>query len=241
MDAGPQPGGKWVASNATLMLLVRGAYQGFPLPGQVIDGPAWINIDRYDISAKAEGAPSPDEMRGFVRQLLADRFKLRVHVESREMDVYALVLARPDGRLGSRIKPSSSDCDALHAARLRGELPSTPLPRLEPGQRPECGMMSMLGNNVQRVSGGGMKMSNVASVLQQPVGQPVIDRTGLTELFDFDLEFAREGVPQPGAADPSSAPVIFTAVQEQLGLKLERRKESVDVLVIDHVERPTEN
>ena len=178
-----------------------------------------------------------------VRQMLADRFKLKVRIEPREVDSYALVLARSDGALGPGIRPSTVDCQALAEARKRGEVPAPP-PQL--GQRPQCGSSSQMRNTpagrVEKRMMGAARISSVVSAAQGAVGRPVLDRTGLTGTYDIDLEFAREdqlqAAPDAGAG-AASAPSIFTALQEQLGLKLERGRHTMDVLVIEHVEMPT--
>lgn len=103
-SSGPRPGGQWTSQNATFVTLMRVAYPDFRLPGQIVGGPGWTTSDRFDINARAEGNPAPDVMNAMLRQLLADRFSLKVHTESREVDVYALVLARADGRLGPGLR-----------------------------------------------------------------------------------------------------------------------------------------
>jgi uncharacterized protein (TIGR03435 family) len=213
-------------------------------PGQIV-GLDWINNERFDINARADGDPSPEVTNGMLRQLLADRFSLRVHTEQRELDVYALVVAREDGRAGPDLRVSAVDCAAVEAARRQrvasGEPPAArQVATTKPGDRPECGMRSMMMNGMQRLTAGGMPVGAMAAVIQQTVGRPVVDRTGLNGRFDFDLQFSGTG--PLATADRADAPVsVFTALQEQLGLKLDSRKEKVDVLVIDQVERPTPN
>jgi uncharacterized protein (TIGR03435 family) len=243
LDYGPRPGGQWASQNATFMMILRDAYPAFSLPGQIV-GPDWMNNERFDINARADGDPSPEVMNGMLRQLLADRFSLRVHTEQRELDVYALVVAREDGRAGPRLRGSAADCAAVEAERRQrvpsGEPSAARQVATKPGDRPECGMRSMMMNGMQRPRAGGMPVGAMAAVIQQTVGRPVVDHTGLNGRFDFDLQFSGTG--PLTTADRADAPVsVFTALQEQLGLKLESRKEIVDVLVIDQVERPTPN
>ena len=227
-------------------MLVRSAFPDFRLPGQIVGGPAWINTDRFDINAKAEGNPPADGLNAMLRQLLADRFALKVHTEQREVDVYTLVLARADGRLGPGLRKPAVDCQAREDARKRdaaaGVPPSQSVPPgpPKPGERPECGMMSSSMNGVLRLATGGTPISAIGTIVQTTVGRPVLDRTGLTGRFDIDLQFAGTG-PLVNADTPDAPASVFTAVQEQLGLKLEPRKERMEVLVIDSVERPTEN
>src|SRR5687768_4345365 len=103
LEAGPMPGGRWVAQNASFMLILRTAYPGYSQP-QIVGGPDWLTTARFDITAIAGGDPPAEQMTAMLRQLLADRFALKVHVEPREVDVYALVLARSDGRPGPGLR-----------------------------------------------------------------------------------------------------------------------------------------
>ena len=244
MSAGPRAGGQWVAANVPLAFILMNAYPDFSRPGQIVGGPEWIHTQAFDVNAKADDNPPVDVLNAMVQQLLAERFKLKVHTESRDVDVYALVLARPDGRLGPGIKKAAVDCVAraeeLKRARAAGAAPSPP-PAPQPGQRPECGMMSTGSNGVQRILIGGNPIGAIAMGIQSTVGRQVIDRTGLTGAFDIDLEFSGAGQLATTADQPNALPSVFTALQEQLGLKLESRKDKMEVLVIDSVEMPTPN
>ena len=174
-------------------------------------------------------------MMVMVRALLADRFKLVVHTETREVPIYALVMARSDGRPGPQLRPAAVDCTA---ARGRGSPPPAPTP---PGGRPACGMRTVPG----RMMAGGYELPDVARNLSNFAGRMVVDKTGLTGTFDLDLAWTPDQIPQgplpPGAPpiDPNG-PSIFTALQEQLGLKLDSNRGPVEVLAI-HAERPTED
>lgn len=242
---GAQPGGRWEALNATVVMMLRDAWPEFRFDTQITGGPDWLRSRRFDVNATSQGDVPREQMRLMVRQMLADRFGLKVRTESRGVDVYALVLARSDGRLGPQLKPSTLDCEALAAARKRGELPTPafpgPPPPGQPLPRVECGFMSqVLANGAQRMMVSGQPLSSVVSSLQAGAGRPVVDRTGLTGKYDIDIEFARTGgVRSADALDPNAPPSVFTAVQEQLGLKLEPRKEAMDVLVIEDVHLPT--
>jgi uncharacterized protein (TIGR03435 family) len=245
MMLGVQPGGRFTATNVSVFALIRSAYglQEF----QLIGGPEWISTATFDIMAKADrdfpvpvpgGPPSPAQR--MLRSLLRDRFKLVVRRDTREMPIYALIRAREDGKLGSELKPSTIDCEAFGAARRGGGAP-----QFKPGERPVCGIRMGFGE----LAGGGFPLSSLASSLVQTVERIVVDRTGLSGNFDFYVRWTPERLP-PGAPtdrpfrmngaeiDPSG-PSIFTALQEQLGLKLESTRGPVDVLVIDHVERPS--
>jgi uncharacterized protein (TIGR03435 family) len=251
---GIQPGGRYTAVNVPLRQLITMAYQlqGF----QLVGGPDWINTDRFDITAKAETdiTPTPMGVAGpmqmMVRSLLADRFKLVVHEEQREMPIYALVFARDDRRPGPALKPSTVDCEA----RMRMARGGTPPPAPAPGEPPVCGIRIGTG----RIMAGGTPISMLPGILAPMVQRYVVDRTGLTGNYDYNVSYAPDPMRGGGAAPtsaagvgaaPSPAPVpadpggasIFTALQEQLGLKLESQRGPVKVLVIDSVQPPTED
>jgi uncharacterized protein (TIGR03435 family) len=243
------PGGRFRATNVPLRELIAAAY-GTPQPlaaFQVSGGPKWIESDHFDVVAKMAGDPQPGPngppaaIFPMMRNLLADRFHLVVHHETMDSQVYALVLARPEGKLGPQLHTATTDCAALMAAaRARGGAPPVPP---APGERMPCGTRMFPGN----LSGGAMSMAQLANVLARFVNRTVIDRTGLAGNYDLDLQWTPDQLPQ-GRGDAAGAPPvdpngpsIFTAVQEQLGLKLDPARAPVDVLVIDRVERPTED
>jgi uncharacterized protein (TIGR03435 family) len=182
-----------------------------------------------------------------MKALLADRFKLAVHVEQREQPVYDLVLARSDGRLGPGIKPSEADCIAraaaqravAEAARAAGTLPPPPpRPDFTAGV-PPCTMF-MTGPRME----GDATMEALARLLRGATGRMVVDKTGLTGSYRLVMEYDRlAAIRGPDAAPTAGSPPpsVFTAVQDQLGLKLEPSKALLDTLIIDRLERPTEN
>ena len=244
-------------TNATLREVLRVAYhlQDFQITG----GPRWIASERFDIAAKAEGElpplpavwptdgpPAPVFL--MVRSLLADRFKLIVHSETRETPVYALVMARTDRRPGPQLRASEIDCGAFRAARSAAQrtAPTAPPPPPLPGERPTCGA----GGGPGRFAAGAMPIAALAANLSMRLNRAVLDRTDLAGNFDITLEFTPDQLP-PGAVDnappngpppaPADGPSLFTALQEQLGLKLEPRRGPVEFLVIDQVDRPTGN
>ena len=238
------PGGRVNATNMPLRPMITFAYQIAQY--QLVGGPGWMATDRFDIVAKMDGNPDPvapgagpDPVQLALQTLLADRFKLKVRRETREMDIYALVMAKPGGGPGPNLKPTTQDCAALAAAARRGGPP--PAPPAPGSNVPFCGIQGAPG----RIRFGGLPASQIVTALGGPAQRMVVDRTGLTGSWDFELNFAPEqrGGP-PGAdvpaADPN-APSFFTAVQEQLGLKLESTKGPVEVLVIDGIERPTDD
>ena len=209
---------------------------------QLLGEPDWVRSERFDIVAKAEenlppltptGPPGP--LEEMLRNLLAERFKLVIHHETREEPVYALVMAGRDRKAGPQLHESHVDCDAAIRA---GALHQPP----PPGQRPSCRLNVWPGWMVA----GGVPIEQLRIVLSSLVQRTVIDRTGLTGLFEFDLSWAFDQL-LPGPLPPGTPPIdpngpsIFTALEEQLGLKLESQKNSVDVLVVDHVEHPTED
>ena len=239
------PGGRFLATNVLLKFLIAEAFMGpqpVHLSSRSLGGPDWINSTRFDITAKAsaEFQMSPDgpptELLLMLRSLLEDRFKVRTHRETRELPIYELVVARADGKLGPQLRQSAVDCDGLPPAR-------------QPNEPPPCGAM----RGPARIMAGGIPMRRFAEMLTAilAVGGPagadgrlVVDRTGLSGRFAFNLTWTPEqmptAAPPPGVPpiDPNG-PSFFTALQEQLGLKLESAEGPVDVLVIDSVERPT--
>jgi uncharacterized protein (TIGR03435 family) len=165
----------------------------------------------------------------------------------RELSVYALEAARADGLLGPQIQRLDVDCVEIRAARQRGDAQA---PRASgPGRSVDpCFTSTMLGA-ATRLESGGLTMEQLASTLSRSIGRPVLDRTGLTGYFALTLEFAGEpGARTPfgfvgpgGSAEPADAPSVFSAVQDQLGLRLEPRREMMDVLVIESAHLPAEN
>jgi uncharacterized protein (TIGR03435 family) len=254
---GIQPGGRFTAVNVPLWDLIRQAY-GLQRT-QIVGATDWTETARFDIVAKAEGdipragPGAPIGPLNFMLQdLLEDRFELRAHRETREMPIYALTLARSDRTPGGGLRPSAVDCAAMRGRGGRVGPPPGPPP---PGagapnaaaavgwpERPPCGMRMA----PHEVRAGAATLAQLTQVLSQVTQRIVIDRTGLEGRFDIDLTFTPDRLPQgpppPGVPLPSidpNGPSIFTAVQEQLGLKLESERAPVEVLVIDHVERPT--
>ena len=228
------PGGRAVVTNTPLRRLILTAYELFPQ--QLVGGPGWVDSDRFDVVAQAneEFEPSmpggpPGRAQQMLQRLLAERFKLAVHTETRELSVYELTMANTDGRLGPRISAATIDCMALMiaAGRGKGTMPPTS----------QCGGSGGSG----RIAMRGAIMPSFVRSLSSLTGRIVQDRTGLTGGFDFDLDF----VPDSGVASESSTATngasLFTALEEQLGLKLRPTRGQVQVVVIDRVEQPTEN
>lgn len=235
----------WVrATNVTTAMLIRFAYD---LPNfQVSGGPDWLNSDRFDITARAEGTPSLAMKRVMLRRLLAERFKLDTHTEARDLPIYALVLARSDRRLGPQLRRSEADCTRVEQPSLFTFVGLAP-----PEGPPSCGFFGFsLGTNFPSGRGGfsfrGLTMPALTTKLIPMVRRTVVDETGLTGYFDADFDFLSElppPPPPPGTPSPFTEPFVsvFTVFPEQLGLKLDSRRGPVDVLVVDRVEPPTEN
>ena len=209
-------------------------------PTPIEGGPPWIKSDEFTISAKAEGTPRIEVMSGpMLQTILEDRFKLKIHRASRDIPVYALTVAKG----GPKLQPPK-DCIPIDLAAPRPAAPPGQLPRL-------CGMGHIgapKGSNLVEEFYG-VTLAQFSRSLS--LDRPVIDKTGISGRFDIHLEFAlddttREVLPPNNPAnlypeDPTGGTSIFSAVQEQLGLKLEATKGPGEYLVIDSVERPSEN
>ncbi len=202
--------GTYRAVNLSLQQLLMEAFRVRAF--QISGAPDWWTSDRFDVQAKAPEDAEPNRMPAMLRALLRERFGLVVHTESREEAVYLLTYAREDRRLGGGLTPSTC-------------------------QGNSCGINSNLANGVGTMKGTGRTMPELAAWMSNMVDGVVLDRTGNPDHFDIELSFSRDvpgTVPQP--QDP---PLIFTAVREQLGLRLESARAAVDVLVIDRVDHPT--
>ena len=240
--------GRFSAENITLQQILTYAYELQAY--EIFGGPDWVTSDRFDIAATMPPSPTVlDDLntrarnRRLIRALLAERFNLVVHEERREMPVYSLVMARPDRRLGQRLRPFEGECG--EPSKL-GPPPNATfgMPTSDPSKGPQwCMAFTGMG----RLSAQGTPLSDLTMILARlpAVRRRVLDRTGLTGRFDFDLEWtplvAPPGAVAPGVPPDAAGPTLFTALQEQLGLKLESTKETVSVLVIDSVNRPSPN
>jgi uncharacterized protein (TIGR03435 family) len=243
--------GRFTASNFPLRELIRVAFR--LQPNQVVGGPDWLT-DRYDITGKIPEGVAAARRDDMLKALFADRFKLVTHTETRELPMFALVLARNDGRLGPSLTLTENECTSGRgrAAPPGGGPPPPggvpPPPAFKPGARPPCGTMQGPG----LISAGGITMARLAEILSGSVARTVVDRTGLSGNYELDLTYTPDaaaggqpaGPPPPGAPalniDPNG-PSLVTAIQEQLGLKLEATRGPVVVTVIDRIERPTED
>jgi uncharacterized protein (TIGR03435 family) len=209
-------------TNVTVNWMIKLAYNMHAR--QITGGPAWLDSAKYDTVGRPDtpGQPSRDQMKLMIQKLLADRFQLKFHVEKRELPVYAMVVLKT----GPKITASAGDPNAF--------------PGIGFGQGP--GVLSLVGRNTT--------LDGVANALQSNIlDKPAVNQTGLTGRYDFLLRFTPDasqvanfgGLAPGNAADPDAPPDIFTAFQQQLGLKLESTKAFVDVMVIEKIERPSEN
>jgi uncharacterized protein (TIGR03435 family) len=214
-------GAEVIATNATVRDLINLAY--WLHPKQVGGGPAWMESEKYDMAGKpdAPGQPNVDQMKTMIQKLLADRFQLKYHFEKRDLPAYAVTITKA----GAKIIRSQDDPKGLP------------------------------GFYFGRAAGGttltfrNSPMSQVTAILQNFLDKPVVDQSGLSEKYDFTLTFTLDpaqalrlgGAPPAAADNPDAAPDVFAAFQQQLGLKLESTKAPVDVMVIDRVEKPSEN
>jgi uncharacterized protein (TIGR03435 family) len=217
---GPQAGGRFVMRDGATIVLIRSAYTDAV---DVLGLPEWaVSKGRYDVEAKAAFRSAPPQMEQMLRTMLADRFKLQAHYEQRGQQVYALRVARGDGRLGPGIRPYGGDCAAdAEAARTGKEKPTLPEPA---NGAPACGYM----NSGRLMLAGGIPLEALAGALRGLAGRIVVDRTGLFGNYEFRLETDNEVT-------------VFTALREQLGLKLDPEVVPLPVLVVDRIEPPTEN
>lgn len=218
-------GGSFVAINATLERIVRFA---FDLPEyRIVGGADWVRRDKFDVGARSGRDASAQEIQRMVQALLKDRFQLVVRREQRQAAIYTLAVARDDKRLGPNIRPAAAGCAAPGAPEPTMEERLTPNGGASP--RRTCAPMAAL-------------VSSVSDALQGPVD----DKTALTGLWDYELSYTGERRRRNASAvavaqDPNDAPTLFTAVQEQLGLKLETDRGQVEFLVIESAAQPLEN
>lgn len=230
------PGGRFTATQATLRDLIRRAYD--VQDNRVTGGPAWMGSDRFDVAAAAE-AGSPDtaeRMQRMLQSMLIERFKLRVHTETRQLPLYYLVPARGDGKLGPRLRESAFDCAALRARRGPGGAPPAD------GSEPQCQVSFKVGDGSMTIAFQGESASELARFVIPERDRPVIDKTNLPGTFDGELTFAPEPLPGfPRLRGSENGVSVYTALQEQLGLRLEPDHGPVEIIVIDGAERPTGN
>ena len=241
-------------TNMPLRRLIRQAYDIHD--SQIIGGPDWLDSQGFDVTATFVGDPSPERRRSMMQTLLRDRFKLTFHAEKRDMPIYALIAARPDKRLGEGLRKTADGACLPRGAGLNaapstsGPAPPPPSP-FDPNAEAPCGSI-IFGPG--RLLAHGVPIDMLTNALG---GLPAItafnrivqNQTGLEGTYDFDFKFANEFAgrggafaPPPGAGAaapaPGEEPALFTALQEQLGLKLDPRRANVEVMVIDSIQKP---
>jgi uncharacterized protein (TIGR03435 family) len=232
----PLPPGERVSfTNVTLRSMLQIAYAGAFV--QITGLPAWAGAAgpptsamlRFDVNAKAEAPSTHEQLVTMLRALLADRFKLAAHIEAYEEPVYALVVTRADGRLGPGLHPDTSDCESRRAAAREQGAGADP-----------CGVPP---SGMGRVVARSKTIDLLAAILRPLLDRPVVNKTGLTGLYDWEFTLPPPRTVVSTANGDQSLDQgglsVFTAVQEQLGLKLQPEKDDQPVLVIDHVEQPT--
>jgi uncharacterized protein (TIGR03435 family) len=220
--------------NVSAKFFIFRAYPVETTPPEVIGAPSWTDSERYDLIAKGKPGATAAEQQQMWRALLADRMKLAAHYETRERPSYNLVLARSDRKLGTGLKPSTLDC-------TQSAQPASPPPGTDPRTFALNRCHSFWIERDGTMLSGGVAITDLARMIAPTVGRPVIDQTGLEGLFAVSLRYQRIPPRADAPPSPDDPPSVFTAVQEQLGLKLEPDKTQAQVLVIDRIERPSEN
>jgi uncharacterized protein (TIGR03435 family) len=218
------PGGKLSAANINLKRLIAVAYSATDY--QIFGNINWLESQRFDMEAEAPGPAELKQLRVMLQSLLDERFKLKFHRETRELPIYSLVLAKSKGP--GLIEAAYGDCGASVA-------PEAPAPNGKPVSTIACGTVNP---GPGRISGHRGRISQLADRLSTMLGRTVVDKTGLTGIYDIDLTWTPDSTVAPTEL---SGPSLFTAIQEQLGLKLEAGKRPVEVIVVDAAEKPSAN
>jgi uncharacterized protein (TIGR03435 family) len=228
------PDGTQLMTNSPIRAFIMGAS---PVAAEEVIGlPDWALTERYDLALKPPAGYARDQRAEMMRNMFADRMKLVAHIEERERDGFALVLVRRDGKLGPQIKPSTLDC----RSSARGGVAPTP----PPSNATLDDFLNFCGARVglTGMALGYTSLDSFAAGLKGLAGGPVINRTGLQGYYGIKLTYTPPNLsPDARPASPDDPPDFVTALQEQLGLRLQREKMKVNVFVIDHIERPSEN
>jgi uncharacterized protein (TIGR03435 family) len=231
--------------NATLKQLLLRAYG---LREYQFSGPSWLGSTLVDILAKVPPGTTQEQFNAMLQNLLVERFNLTFHHEAKEILVYEMTVAKNGLKLKEsdlKAKPPERDSDGR---LVLGKPDKDGLPQLPPGST--LPLIARTTNGITRMTGRSDSLSDLASFLGPGLSHPIVDKTGLTGKYDFKLAFSSEGFGPPRLASPSPlsdtptepGPSLLKAVEDQLGLKLEPKKDLVDILVVDHIDRvPTEN
>jgi uncharacterized protein (TIGR03435 family) len=248
-----QPGGRMIAANVNIRQVILVAYSIDTL--QLVDAPDWTTSERFAIEARTGDSTPTSTIRLMLRSMLAERFNLVAHTERRDLPIVAMTMARPDKRPGPKLVPSGPECRRIRPPEGIPIPPPPPPPPpgaanaapiriiLETDEplRRRCGAMVTPG----WMSAGNITMQEFTRPLSQVLRRPVINETGLEGEFDLDVIFSPEGLGGalvgPPPASVSDAPSLETALRDDLGIRLESRRGSVEVLVVEKIERPTEN
>ena len=257
VGGGPsERGDRYTYPLATLSRLLGSAYGGLR-DYQIIGGPSWMNSDRFEIQAKADCSGGPitqKQLRLMIQSLLEDRFQLKAHMETRELPIYELVVAK-DGlkmQLSEDQTPTPASLAFVNRDNIPPQLcvpPKDDSPRTPPvppdlGKPPVRGGGRIIGGNgAKTIEFSAASIPMLINYLQTDAGRPIVDKTELKGLYDYKLQFSTAitatplaAAPVAGATDPIPFPPLTTALQQQLGLRLEAKKGPVDVLVIDSIQ-----
>jgi len=244
-------GGLFRATNLPLVTYIEFAYKLTENQDQFLLSqlPKWATTDRFDIQGRAQGNPTKDQMRLMMQSLLADRFRLAVHYETRQVPVFALIVDQP-GRLGPLLQRHVGDSPCPTTPQVPSPAPTAPPQFFDSRFPATCGgIVGMPPSKPGRVRTGArnVSMELIASSMGDGDGvdRPVLDKTGLAEMFDFAIEFTQQirGSSSPGVVSQRdlTGPTSIEAIKEQLGLRLEPQIGPIQFLVIDYVEEPSAN
>jgi len=230
----PDPSGRLVAINATARMLLRAAFDDKSVYGllpdfRLVGGPDWLATDRFDIQAQPERPIRPEDMSSAVLAMLEARFRLKAHHEQRQIPLYELTLASGQSKMKAVDAPVPGFEDAAGPPPRPGRDGLLPADFKPPA--------SHVFANSGAIIGSAVPVTQLVYSLSQLLDRPIIDKTNLKGLFDFRLEFA----PVQLSATSDPRPSVFAAIQEQLGLRLVSTRGPVDVVVVDSIEKPSEN
>ena len=230
------PGGRLLGIAVQPIFLIRQAYE--VQPGQILGEPDWVTSERYDITATMPGgaALSRAALPALLRRVLADRFQLVTRRDSRQLPVYRLLVARADRQLGENLLQSPIDCENVVGRGGAPRAADEPTPTNRFGMT-ACGISANPGH----ILISGWPLSTLTRQLATPLGRVVVDDTGLSGSWDLELRYAPDAGRAPAAASAESDLPLVTALQDQLGLKLESSRAEVDVILVDRIQRPSDN